>query len=110
MSLRLKGKEGNKPESFKRKRKNFNLESYRQKLKSCHWEELYSITDTERANNWLEDKLRVILQEECPISIVQPNNKLKSWVTEETVKIFRERDIAREDAKRMDTNENWRKF
>ena len=40
VSIRLKGKEGDILERYTRKRKDFNLVRYREKLKSCHWEEL----------------------------------------------------------------------
>ena len=110
LSIRLKGKEGNRLESFSRKRQNFNLDRYRQKLKNCQWEKLYEMTDTNEANRWLEEKLRVILQEECPQTIIQSNKKMKSWVTKSTVDIFIERDRAREDAKVSNTDEDWRLY
>ena len=78
VSIRIKGFEGEKLEYFSRKRKNFNLDRYREKLKNCNWDDFYSISELDKANHWLEEKLREILQEEfAPFQTNQPNKKLK---------------------------------
>ena len=108
--IRIKGLTGNRLETFTRKRCNFELERYREKLRSCQWEDLYKITNTSRANKWLVEKLTTILQEECPLIKVQPNKKLKSWVSTESVRMFKERDSAREKAKISDLEEDWNQY
>ena len=109
-TIRIKGLEGNNQEFYCRDRKQFNLERFCERLRSSRWEELYDITDLDRANNWFKQTLRNAIQEECPLKIVQPNKKLKNWIKSETKNKFLERDIARTNAKQSDTEEDWSKY
>ena len=110
VNIRLKGKEGNSLEYYSRRRSMFNSERFRQKLRSSHWETFYSFSDPELANNWLEERLRNLLQEESPLRKVQPSGRVKSWVTSETLEIFKLRDQARLNARNNDSDDNWTEF
>ena len=108
--IRLKGAAGNCLEFLSRRRGSFDLNRYRDRLKSSSWNDLYSITDPDKANKWLESLLVNILQEECPMRVVQPNKRLKSWIRSETIEIFVERDAARMKAKETDLDADWAKY
>ena len=110
VTIRIKGGEGNYLEYLCRKRSNFNLDMYRQSLKNSNWEEFYSITSLDRANNWLEEILRYIFQSECPMRKLQPNKKLKNWADRYTIKLFKQRDMAREQAKITGSDDDWKMF
>ena len=97
-------------EFYCRDRKNFNLQRFRDKLRSSQWEDLYELSDLDRANNWFEQNLRNIIQEECPLKIVQPNKKLKNWIKPETKNKIKDRDTARKLAQQSDTNEAWSNY
>ena len=108
--IRTKGSEGNHQEYLSRKISGFKLEVYREKLSNIHWEELYQINNLDSANSWLEQKLRSVLQELCPLRVVQPSKKFKSWIRKETLLVFEERDLARQRAKSIYTDKNWSIF
>ena len=110
VTLRIKGTEGNCLEYLCRKRSKFNLDRYRKSLSSSHWEELYALTDLNKANHWLEERLRQVLQVECPMIKIQPNKKQKSWADKETMELFAERDTMRETARRTGKDEDWTDF
>ena len=108
--IRLKGGEGNNQEYLTRKMSNFDLDRYRESVKSCHWEELYEIQDLDKANQWVEEKLQIILQNECPLRVVQPSKKLKNWITPKTLKTFKKRDEAKELARQTRDETDWAKY
>ena len=109
-TIRVKGLVGASQEFYCRDRKNFNLERFKQKLISSQWEDLYAFTDLDRANNWFEENLRNILQEECPVKITQPNKKLKNWIKPETKNKIKERDSAKTKAQQSDTDDDWASY
>ena len=109
-SVRLKGGEVTSQEFYKRDRKNFDLTSYRKKLTSSRWEEFYSLQEINEASNWLEARISDILQEESPIKIVQPNKKFKSWISKQTIELFKQRDMSREKAKMTGEENDWKIF
>ena len=107
VTIRVKGSEGNCQEFFSRKRSSFNLTEYREELKNIQWEDLYAITNLEAANHWVEDKIGQILQKMCPLRVIQPNKRLKSWICKETILVFKERDLARNKARETDSTADW---
>ena len=108
--IRIKGQCGNSQEFFSRSWKKLNLENFRQKLKNSQWEEFYDISNLDEANSWLVERLRNVLQEECPIKVSQPIKKLKSWITPETTEVFRERDSARANARTSGDIADWERY
>ena len=110
VTIRLKGQEGNSQEYFSRRRSLFNLNRFRDNLKTSQWAEYYSITNPDRANNWLEERIRNLLQEESPVRVVQPSNKIKSWITGDTMETFKKRDLARQTAKNCDLDTDWTQY
>ena len=110
VSIRLKGQEGDSLEYLSRKRSMFDKDRFRENLKNSQWEDFYQIANPELANTWLEERLRYLLQEESPLRKVQPSNKIKSWVTGETLEILRLRDLARHTAKTSDLDSDWSEF
>ena len=106
-NIRIKGIERGIQEIIKRKTVNFNLERYRDKLKSIHWEEILEMKDLERANLWFENKLNEVINSESPLVTVQNKKKIKNWITEETAKGFKIRDESREKARKSKQQVDW---
>ena len=110
VNIRLKGQEGNSLEYLSRKRSMFDKDRFRENLKDSQWEDFYLISNPELANKWLEDRIKSLLQEECPLRKVQPSNRIKSWITGESLEICKLRDQARHTAKTSDLDRDWTEF
>ena len=109
-NLRMKGKENGSCNFLRRDMSRFSLQSYRDKLKELPWQELYQKTDVNQAWIWLESSLQEVLGSECPIKIIQPNQKLKSWITAETSDRFKQRDRCLQIARQTNLQSDWEEY
>ena len=80
-TIRLKGKNAKRLETHRRCYRNFDPVIYRSRLANVDWEEMYAIEDVDVANEFLEGKIIAIMDDLCPIKVIQFKKNYKRWVT-----------------------------
>ena len=106
-NIRLKGTEHSSQVIMRRDRSKFTVQKYREKLMAVEWDNLYKILDVNEACQWLESRLQEVLNSVCPMGTIQPNFKMKSWITKETAVKFKTRDRCLEIAKESGLQSDW---
>ena len=91
-------------------RKNFNLESYKEKISKIDWTELFRTENVDLANSIFEEQLTKILDQEAPIKNIQQRKGYKSWVEQDTKIMMSERDNKREEARLTKDRIKWDEY
>ena len=107
---RLKGCPKVKMESLSRKWKSLNVNEFRREIEEIKWEDIQEFDNVDIAYDFLESKLRNILDRLIPIKKTQPNKKIKAWITEKTKDTMKLRDIARRNATTTNGEQEWSDF
>ena len=76
-----------------RDKKKMDIERYRDKIANINWEGFYESGDVNWVNNFLEEKLREILDSEAPLKGFQARRKHHNWLNQEMKEMMRVRDI-----------------
>ena len=71
------------------------------------WKEIYKINDVNVAYNYLEENIITVLVDLITMKKIQPNCKLKNWVSEETNQMIKDRNEARNKAVITDNQDDW---
>ena len=79
--IRITGRYSKRLDTRRRNFKTFDPVKYRERLAEVNWTEIYGINDVDIANDFLETKLKPILNELCPMSTVQYCSNHKPWLT-----------------------------
>jgi hypothetical protein len=97
---------------FVRKRmfKNFDDETFKEKLAGTNLDEILACTDVNEAAELLVNKLNKVLDEMAPVKTVQTRSNYAPWLSEETKTLQKERNAAQEKAAQSDTPEDWRLY
>ena len=109
-TLRLNGKESRKLETHRRCYKNFDPAEYRRRLETIDWGELYKMENIDVANDFLESRILEIMDELCPMKVIQYRSNYKPWVTEATKEKMLERDNAMKLARSTGDPANWKHY
>ena len=110
LCIRMKGKQYHPRETIKRKRTNFDLLRYIDKISKINWEPMYSQTDLNLAYTYFEDNVLQILESEAPMTKVQISNKHKNWISPQTRSLISDRNTAREQARLQDSDILWQHY
>ena len=76
-----------------RDKRNFDLKRYTQRVADIDWQEYYGNTDINWINNFLEERIREILDMEAPLKGFQARSGHQSWITQELKEMMKTRDI-----------------
>ena len=90
--------------------KNFDDETFKQKLAETDLDEVLACSDVNEAAELLVNKINKVLDEMAPVKTVQTRNKYAAWLSEDTKKLQEERNAAQEKAGQTDSPEDWRQF
>ena len=89
----------------KRSYKNFNEADYLRDISKLDFTEVYTCMDVDEAAALLTTKLVDVLNAHAPWIIYQQRKHYTPWVTPETVRLMKERDNCKEEAKFLASNE-----
>ena len=109
-TIKLKGKIGAPSEIRKRTTKNFNIDLYRQKVADINWTSMYNSTSPSLTYGIFEEHLRTILDDIAPMKTYQLKNNYKPWVQEDTIKLMKYRDQARNSASISGDPAKWNEY
>ena len=109
-NIRLKGSDSRRLDSRKRSFKNFDPTVFRQKLAAQNWNDIYSISDVDLANDFLESRVVSILDELCPYKTIQHRKECKTWLSDLTKEKMIVRDNTRECARATKDPELWTEY
>ena len=85
----------------KRSYKNFNKSDYLRDVANIDFTDVYSSQDVDVAADLLTSKLVEVLNCHAPWVIFQQRKNYKPWVTSDTVKLMKERDKFKDNAKNL---------
>ena len=94
----------------KRTFKNFDEEQFKDRIKECGLEDIYSCTNVDLAAELLTNKITDILNEMAPIKRFQTRTKYAPWLSNESKNLIAEREAAQQKASLSDNPEDWRSF
>ena len=109
-TIRLKGSDTRRLDTRRRSYKTFDPVIYRQKLNMIDWSQIYSISDVNLANDFLETNVAEILDELCPYKTIQYRKECKSWLSSETKDKMLDRDKMREIARITKNPDSWKLY
>ena len=92
----------------KRRRHDFNVERYRERLKNVDWTDLFNSDNVDTINDILEKEIRDALEETAPMVMIQPRKSYKNWLEDRTKLKMKDRDTAREVARMTKLPEDWK--
>ena len=97
---------------FVRKRmfKNFDEETFKQKLEETNLDEVLACTDVDEAAELLVIKLNSVLDEMAPVKTIQTRKRYAPWLSEDAKKLQEARNTAQEKATLTDSPEDWRQY
>ena len=61
-------------------------------IRDLDWNDLYQMTNIDLANTYFQEKVSAILNQVAPVIVVQPQRKVKPWVTDTTKDEMKTRD------------------
>ena len=108
--LRRKGSQKGNEEVRKRQWNSLDIEKLKQRISEVDWTQLYNQEDPNLAYDLLETQLQEALDSQIPVRNFQTRKDYRPWVKKETKETMEQRDIARMEAVRTDTEENWKNF
>ena len=108
--VRMKGSDNVRLDTRKRSYRNFDPVTYRLRLESENWSEIYKISDVDLANDFLESRVVAILDELCPFKTIQYRTECKSWLSDDTKDMMNIRDNTRERARVANDAELWTSY
>ena len=94
----------------KRSFKNFDEDLFKDKIRECGWDDVYSCSNVDTAAELLTGKITDILDEMAPIKKFQTRTKYAPWLSNETKHLITERESAQQKASQSDSQEDWRVF
>ena len=94
----------------KRTFKNFDEDIFKERVRDCGLEEIYSCKNVDAAAELLTDKLTNVLDDMAPIRKIQIRTKYAPWLSEDTKHLKLEREAAQERAAESNSPEDWRIF
>ena len=90
--LRTKDREVKGHDMLIRDKSGLNVERFRQKIAEIAWENYFECRNVDWLNNFLEEKLRDILESEATLRGFQARRKYQKWLTKEMKEMIRQRD------------------
>ena len=94
----------------KRTFKDFDEDSFIDKIKLCGLGEIYECTSVDSATELLTRKITNILDEMAPIKKFQTRTKYAPWLSTDTKQLMVEREAAQQKASLSDSPDDWRAF
>ena len=99
----------------RRSYKNFVAHDFQTDLREVDWTDVYSCMDLDQATDILTTKFRDVLDKHAPWIVYQERKHYAPWLTEETLKLMKERDDLKASALKLvvegqDAAETWNKF
>ena len=82
----------------KRRYKNFDAGQFVAAVQQISWLELYLCTDVNKAVQLMSDKITFILDAMAPIKTIQVRTRYVPWLSKETIRLMKERDLAQKEA------------
>ena len=108
--LRTKERAENSQEITGRDWKSMDVARYRESVKDIDWSEFYSSNDINVKNSIFTEKLRTILDREAPMRVRQQRRNYACWLDANMKEMKRDRDEAREVARRSKDENDWRSY
>ena len=90
----------------RRSYKNFNSENFLEELSQADWGTVYFCQDLDIAVDTFTRIFREVLDKHAPWVVFQQRKKFTPWVTDETIKLIKERDEAKKAAVEVATSGN----
>ena len=94
----------------KRTFKNFDEELFKDRIRVCGFEDIYSCQNVEEAAKLLTDKVTDVLDDMAPIKKFQTRTNYAPWLNDDTKHLIAERNAAQQRASQTDNPEDWRAF
>ena len=99
----------------KRSYKNFNEKDFLNHLRQIDWSAVFYCQDVDVAVETFTRMFKFVLDEHAPWVLYQIRKKFSPWVTEETIKLIKERNQAKLQAsdlskRGIDSSETWKKY
>ena len=99
----------------KRTYKNFVVEDFLADLNSVDWTEVLHCEDVDQAADHLTGKFRQVLNRHAPWIVFQQRKHYAPWLTDQTLKIMKERDELKAAALKLvhegkDSTDTWNKY
>ena len=88
----------------KRSYKNFDLEKFREDLQLVDWSPVYENQDVDNAVSKFTSLFNYVLNHHAPWVVFQQRRKFTPWVTDETLKLMKERDVKKKEASTLARN------
>ena len=85
----------------KRSYKDFNQQAYLAEVSEIDFSDVYSCLDVDDAATLLTQKLVNVLDRHAPWIVYQQRKHYAPWITSETLKLMKERDMVKEKAKEL---------
>ena len=94
----------------KRTFKNFDDNLFKDRIKECGMDEVYSCSNVDVAAELLTRKITDVLDDMAPIKRFQTRTKYAPWLSNRTKNLMAEREAAQNKASQTDSLEDWRIF
>ena len=108
--IRLKGSSTKGLDTMRRDYRNFNPTQYRELLGEISWQEIYSITRTDLAYDFLEQGVLSVLNKLSPMKTSQFNKHRKPWISDRTKDLMAQRDTTHEAAMTSQLPDRWKSY
>ena len=105
--IKLKGKNKSKTEILKRKWTKLDIETFKLELNLVNWDQIYEIENVDLAYNFMEENLRRILDNQIPVTKIQPNGAGKTWIKDATKELIKQRDNLKLLAHNTNNQQDW---
>ena len=93
-----------------RNMRKIDIENFVNELKDMSLDETLQETSTDKAYDIWVRKIRSLLDKHAPIKKKRVRQKKSPWMTSDIVDLIRERDKAKQSAKRINTDHEWLKY
>ena len=110
VSFRTKNKIENKHKFFRRERRNFDIEKYRQDIQNIDWEPFFESEDLVFMNNFFTTHVLEILDGAAPLKLFQKRKNYRNWLNDEIKISLKSRDILREKARNSQCQNDWKTY
>ena len=91
-TIRTRGSDTRRLDTRKRSYKNFDPNTYRQRLERENWADIFDISNVDLAYDFLESRVVGILDDMCPYKTIQHRTECKTWLSDDTKDMMNIRD------------------
>ena len=110
LTYRLKGNVMNSLETKGRDRRNYSEEEFKRQIALQDWRDIFEEQNVDIAVYKFETKFLKVLDTMAPMKKFQPRGRRSDWISVDTKRRMKERDVMRDNAVRSSQLEEWKEY